>query len=36
LEWSGLEDPQSDRHIDLLHKRCDRHIIVQPRNTSLQ
>jgi hypothetical protein len=36
LEWSGSEEPLSDRRIDLLHKRCDRHITVQPRNTSLQ
>jgi hypothetical protein len=36
LEWSGSEEPLSDRRIDLLHKRCDGHIIVQPRNTSLQ
>jgi hypothetical protein len=36
LEWSRSEEPLSDRRIDLLHKRCDTHITVQPRNTSLQ
>jgi hypothetical protein len=36
LEWSGSEEPLSDRRIDLLHKHCDTHITVQPRNTSLQ
>jgi hypothetical protein len=36
LEWFGSEEPLSDRRIDFLHKLCDRHITVQPRNTSLQ
>jgi hypothetical protein len=36
LEWSGSEEPLSDCSIDLLHERCDRHITVQPRITSLQ
>jgi hypothetical protein len=33
LEWSRSEGPLSDRRIDLMHKRCDTHITVQPRNT---
>jgi hypothetical protein len=36
LGWSRSEEPLFDRRIDLLHKRSDKHIIVQPRNTSLQ
>jgi hypothetical protein len=34
--WKGPDESLSNRRFDLLHKRRDRQITVQPRNTSLQ